>query len=204
MLKKIVLNLIIFLLTIKISSSQEIEFESTNIDITENGNIIIAYDSYLKIPKQNIRIKSNKANYNKEKSLIIFTGNVFFEDLEKNLNIKSSEIKYEKIKDLIYTIGKTEINIDGKYKINSTDIFFDRKLGKIFGEKEALIEDNKKNFYILKDRFNLDYINEIIKSNRSIILDKNYNKYIFEDLIVNLKNNEIAGNEIKVEFELNK
>ncbi len=201
MLKKIVLSLIIFILTIKISLSQEIEFESTNIDITENGNIIIAYDSYLKIPSQNIRIKSNKANYNKEKSLIIFTGNVFFEDLEKNLNIKSNEIKYEKIKDLIYTIGKTEINIDGKYKINSTDIFFDRKLGKIFGEKEALIEDNQKNFYILKDKFNLDYISEILKSNRSIILDKNYNKYIFEDLIVNLKNNEIAGNEIKVEFE---
>ena len=47
MLKKIVLSLIIFILTIKISLSQEIEFESTNIDITENGNIIIAYDSYI-------------------------------------------------------------------------------------------------------------------------------------------------------------
>ena len=42
---------------------------------------------------------------------------------------------------------------------------------------------------------------EIIKSKKSIILDKNDNKYIFDDLAINLKTNEIAGKEIKIEFE---
>ena len=58
-----------------------------------------------------------------------------------------------------------------------------------------------KNFYILKNSFNFDINDEIIKSKKSIILDNNFNKYIFEDLIIYLKNNEIVGKEIKVEFE---
>ena len=45
----------------------------------------------------------------------------------------------------------------------------------------------KKIFIILKDKFKFDKLNEIIKSKKSIILDKNNNKYIFENLIINLK-----------------
>ena len=37
-----------------------------------------------------------------------------------------------------------------------------------------------------------------IKTKKSIIIDKNNNEYIFENLLINLNNNEIAGKEIKV------
>ena len=55
--------------------------------------------------------------------------------------------------------------------------------------------------YFLEDKFNFETFSEIIKSKKSTIIDRNLNKYIFEDLVINLKNNEIAGREIKVEFE---
>ena len=66
----------------------------------------------------------------------------------------------------------------------------DRKLNEIYGSNEALVEDFDQNFYFLKKKFNLNIFEEILKSNKSIIIDKNYNKYIFEDLVINLKKNE--------------
>ena len=63
-----------------------------------------------------------------------------------------------------------------------------------------MIEDNDQNIYNLSDNFYFDTINEIIKSGKSEIVDKYQNKYLFEDLQLNLVNNEIAGKEIKVEF----
>ena len=71
-------------------------------------------------------------------------------------------------------------------------------MNKIYGSEETLVEDKFGNFYFLKKNFEIDFLEEKIKTKKSFILDKNGNKYIFEDLIINLKNNEIAGKEIKL------
>ena len=43
---------------------------------------------------------------------------------------------------------------------------------------------------------------ELISSKEIVVTDKNYNKYFFENSKkINLKNNEIIGKEVFVEFE---
>ena len=106
----------------------------------------------------------------------------------------------KKIK-LIYTDGETNINFEEKYNVKSKNIFYNRNLNIVYGDNEALIEDFDQNFYILKENFKINLLEKILKSNKSIILDKNFNKYIFDDLLINLEKNEIIGNEIKIEFE---
>ena len=44
-----------------------------------------------------------------------------------------------------------------------------------------------------------EFVKFLDKSKKSLILDKNDNTYIFEDLVLNLKTNEILGKEIKVD-----
>ena len=56
--------------------SQEIKFDAENIDVKENGNLMIGYNSNTNIPGENININSEKAEYNKNKGLLIFTENV--------------------------------------------------------------------------------------------------------------------------------
>ena len=68
-------------------------------------------------------------------------------------------------------------------------------------EMKTSINDFQNNLYILDETFNIDLNKDIIKSKKSTIIDNKNNKYIFEDLVINLKNNEITGKEIKVEFE---
>ena len=50
----------------------------------------------------------------------------------------------------------------------------------IYSESETLIEDSENNFIFLKNGFEFDINNEIIRSNKSTIVDKNNNKYILK------------------------
>ena len=181
--------------------SEEIQFEASEIDILDDGKTIIGKNVNITVPSKKFKINSIDASYNKEENVIIFKNNVFFEDFENNLEIKSNEIVYKRKDEIIIAGKETELNIENNYKINSDQIFYDRNLNTISGVKETLVEDSEKNFYILKDDFDINVNDEILRSNKAIILDKNFNKYIFENLFINLGKNEIAGKEIKVEFE---
>ncbi len=199
-IKNFILVLIISIIISKNSFSENIEIQSSNMKISEEGNIITAFEASTIIKNENIKIDSNKTKYNKSDEIIIFTDKVFFHDINKDIKIFGDKITYNKNKDLIFSNGPTKINIENSYAIESSDIFYDRKSKLIYSDKETFINDRENNFYDLKEKFNFDIVKEIIKSKSSVIIDKNNNQYIFEDLIINLKNNEIAGNEIKINF----
>ena len=200
-IKKLLFGIFLFLFTIVTAKSDEVKIESTNIDISDQGNIILAKDAEIQIPSKKLKIKSNKLKYVKNKNIINFSGNVIFNDEINNLTIKGDKINYERNRNLVFSDGDATLNIEKNYKIKSKNIYHDINLNKIYGSEETLVEDKFGNFYFLKKNFEFDLLEEKIKTKKSIILDKNGNKYVFEDLIINLKNNEIAGKEIKIEFD---
>ena len=199
--KKSLIFIIIFLFSILSTKAKEIDFISSNIDISENGNIIKALDVTVKIPSKKLEIKSDKANYNKKNKVIIFEQNVIIKDINNNLILEGDLIKYNEVKDLIESEKKSNLNLNKKYVIESDKLSFDRKTGKIFGNDGAIIIDNEENIYKLNEKFEFNIFSEIIKSNNSLIIDNQNNKYYFEDLIINLSKNEIIGKELKIEFE---
>ena len=193
---------IIILISISFNAfSDEIQIDSTNMDIVNNGNSIIANNAEVRIPAERMKILSKKANYEKITDILTFQEDVILIDEKNEIIIEGNLIKYEKNKNLIYSEGKTELKIENEYKVNSSNIYYDRTSSIIYSSKETLIEDRDNNFYILKDGFEFEIVNEIIKSKKSIIIDKNNNKYVFENLLLNLNINEIAGKELKVQFE---
>ena len=181
--------------------SDEIQIQSTDMDIKNDGNLIIANNAEITVSLEKIKILSKIANYEKTTNLLTFKENVIFNDEKNEIVIEGNLIKYEKNKDLIYSEGKTKLKIENEYKVNSNNIYYDRSSSIIYSSEETLIEDSDNNFYILKDGFKFEIVNEIIKSKKSIIIDKNNNKYVFENLILNLKINEIVGKELEVQFE---
>ena len=199
--KLLLISIITFIAFTNMLFSQEIKFKAEKMEVGENGKLIIGYNSNTDIPEDNINIFSKKVEYNKNNSLVIFTDNVFFYDKKNNIIIEGDKIIYEKNKNLIFSEGPTKYNIDDKYDIKSENTYFDRSKKIIFGDKEAIIEDKEKNIFKLKEKYKILINEDIIKSKKSLILDKNDNKYIFEDLVLNLQTNEILGKEIKVEFK---
>ena len=183
------------------SFSEEIKMESSNMNIIDSGNTILAENPEIIIAKDKVYITSKKAKYDKIKNVVTFRDKVFFKDKMNEVTLKGEFVRYERNKELIYSEGKTKLNIQKNYNIVSENIYFDRNLKIIYSNKETTIEDSENNIFILKGGFKFDIFDEIINSKKSIILDKNNNKYVFENLFIDLKLNEIAGKELKVEFE---
>ena len=198
---KLITKLLIIFFSSFYIFAEEIQIESSNMNIINDGKTVLANNAKILIPSENLQIDSNKLVYDKENRIITFIDNVNLDDKSNNIVLKSNLVKYKESTEIIYSEGKTKINIENKYNIVSENVNFDRKLKRIFADSETLIEDNQNNFYILKKGFVLDLICENLKAKKSIIIDNNSNKYIFENLFINLKKNEIAGKELKVEFE---
>lgn len=181
--------------------SEEVEFEASNLDIKDNGNIIFAYNSKTLIPSEKVKITSDKVRYNKNTEIILFTKNVIFKDLISNIVIKGSKVTYNKDKNLIYSEGNTIIDVENKYNIKSKNIYFNRNSNEIFSDEKTVVEDNKQNIYKLDEKFLFNINKELIRSERSTIIDSEQNKYIFDNILINLSTNELVGKELKVEFK---
>ena len=181
--------------------SEDIEFEASNMEIKDDGNIIFAFNSNTKVPAEEIEIDSDEVKYSKNTEIVEFYNNVVFNDKKSDIIIKGNKVFYYKKKNLIYGDSNTFFEVKQKYKIKSKNVYYDRRSEKIYSQEKTIIEDKEGNIYELKDKFILDISNEIIKSKKAVILDRENNRYIFDDLIINLLNNEIAGKEIKVEFD---
>ena len=200
-IKKYITILFLFTFLFKEVHSKEIKFEASDMDIKDNGNVIFAYDSKTIIPLKKIEIESKKVKYIKDKNIITFSNDVIFKDNNNNIIIRSPQIIYERNKNLIYSVGLTKFYIENKYKIKSENVFYDRLNKIIYGNEEAIIWDNIINIYNLKEKFKLNLSNEVLTSKKSLVIDHEDNKYFFDNIAVNLKKNEIAGKELKIEYE---
>ena len=131
-----IIQLAFFLLISFNSVSEPIDIESSEMDVIENGNTILADNSRIKIPVDNLEIISNKAKYEKIKNILTFRNDVFFNDKNNNITIEGNFIKYERKKDLIYSKGETELNFEKMYKINSENLYYDRVLKKFIQKRD--------------------------------------------------------------------
>ena len=146
------------------SFSYEVLIESSNLNLKNDGNIVISNNTKIDIPEKNIKINSGKVNYDKSNNFIIFKDNVLFKDQNTDLIIESDKINYNLKSDLIYSEGKTNLIIKKEYIIDGKNIYFERSSGKIYSIEDTIIEDKEKNIFKLKEDFLFDVKNKIIKS----------------------------------------
>ena len=198
---KLCLFLIFFVFLNKIHlMADEILFESDNIKIQNEGNIIYADKVITKIPNQKIKIEGDKSIYDKKNSKLTIIDNVKFLDQNNNLYIESNNIIYDQIENTIYSEGKTLIKLDDTYKIISEDVLYNRNLMEISSNLDTTIEDIELNIYNFEEGFLFEAAKEIISSKKTNVVDINNNNYFFENVKVNLITNEIIGKEVKVDF----
>jgi len=190
----------IFALFQKSAFTDKININSSKIKVLDEGNIINALNVKADIPNKKIEIEGDKSIYDKKKKQLTIINNVKFFDNLKNIYLEGEKVIYNQLTDLVKTFGKTFIRIEDKYYVYSNDLFYDRKLQKIYTNKETIIKDKKQNVFNLEDNFVFDINNEIISSDKTNIIDNNNNEYGFEKAKIDLKNNAIAGKELKVNF----
>ena len=193
--------ILIFLVFIKQQVyADTIFFDSKQINIEDEGNLIYSGKGTAKIPNQKLVINGNRSIYNKLISELIVIGDVEFFDNLNDTIIESEEAIYNETDNTILSKGKTIIRIEEKYEIVSKNVLYDRDSMKIMSELYTIIYDDLNNIYYFKDGFIFDAIHEVISSKTTNIIDSENNSYLFEKAQVNLKTKELAGKELRVDF----
>ena len=180
---------------------KEIEFDASDIEITNNQNLTIANNGIAKIKEDGIVIEGVKIEYFKDKSLIVVNqGKISTIDI--NLKIQSDTIKYN-IKDgKIYFTNKVKID-DKKNNliINSDQIIYDLNNRKIFGKGDNKIIDEFDNTYELTE-FEYSIKDKIIKLNNTKVFDQNGNTFELEIAFLDLNKKEIVAKDIGLNFKI--
>ena len=153
--------------------SDEVDIISDNIKILENGKLIESYQTQVIIKKKGLYIEGDVSVYDKKKEIISFKKNVLFNDRIKNITVKTEKAKYDKNFDILETLGITNIKIENKYEIISSNMFYDRRSQKIYSNRETTIKDISGNIYNLENSFQFDLNSEIITTNKIIYLKTN-------------------------------
>ena len=203
--KLIYFFLIFFLILFKSNNSiaeNEFTFESNSIEITDNGNNIIARNGVQVKSKDGLQIFSDETSYSKISKKLILIGKVIIFDSKKNIEIKSDKIEYDKSLEIIISNNETFINIDDKYNIKSENLTYLRSKNIIKSNKKTTLQDKLAN-KVETDNFVYFVDAKKFVSKNLDITDKDKNQYYSKESAIDLSKNEIAAKDIEVYFAKN-
>ena len=169
--KYFILLLCIFLYTSNIVYSNEITFDSKEIEVLDNGNTIIASQGLARSLDNNIEIKADSFNYNKNLSIIIATGNVVVRELTNNILLRSNEI--------FYNIGNEKIESKSSSEMED-------ELGNLFVSKNFIFTLNNDLIKFNDLKFT-DIQNNTTKINKAFV-NLNTKKLIGKDVSIDFNN----------------
>ena len=195
MKNRLIIILISFLLS-KLALAESLQISSKNISIDKNKQSTVFEKDVIILTEKNNKIKSNYAEYNKEKGLIKLKDNIEVIDIKGN-TIKTNHAEYFEKSKIFKSFGPTEVKTSDDYIINGEDIVFDDSKKFIKSEKDTIITDSDKNKIFLNS-FEYQINKNIFKSIGYIkIKDKMNNEYEFSQIYIDTKKKEILGTDIK-------
>ena len=200
---KILVILVLQLNFFNLVASDEFNFEISNIEILENGNLYKGNDRGKITTDEQIEIISNNFEYLKKTNKLKSYGNVQLKDKENNITINAEIIFYLKDEERIYTLGKTLINVSNEYSIEGYDLTLLKNEMILLSDKKTTIFDNFSNIYKL-DKFEYSINQEILKGKKIEVITNSdsgkSDKYFFENGFLNLKENKFLAKDISVKL----
>ena len=181
--------------------AKEIEFDASDIEISDGQNLTIANNGIAKIKDDGIIVEGVKIKYFKDQSLIVVEqGKISKIDL--NLKIISGTIVYN-LKDAKINFTN-KVNIDDETNnlvIYSDKIDYDVSNQKIFGQGNTKIIDEFDNTYEVSE-FEYSIKDRIIKLANTKVSDRNKNTFDLEVAYLDLNKKEIVAKDIGLNFKI--
>ena len=191
---------------LKATGNVEVIDKSSNDQIFSNSIIylknkeIIYSEGNSKALVNDIVVKGDIFEFDKNKDKFIFKNNVRIDDTLNNNTIFSNHIIYEKNDESFFSKGPTEAIINKKYNFNSSDVFYLNNELKIYSNEESEIKD-KFNHYSLS-KFNYDILKKELIGEKILILTDyklpKSDKYFFDSGFFNLEENQFIAQNVKI------
>ena len=183
-------------------TSDEFNFEGEEIQILNDGNLLVSRKGIKIETDINLEIVEDQFEYDKKKLELSLKGNILIKDREQNIEIEANKIKYFKDREEIITYGNSVINIEDNYSIYSSDINFSRTKVTISSLKKTIIDDKYDNKF--KSSEFVYFISEqLIKAKKVEITDNQGNISKLNNFFGGLNDTEYFGKDIKISFNNN-
>lgn len=179
--------------------ANEILFNTSELNITDNGNITNAGPGSAYSKLNNIKIDGQSFKFNKTSSILI-AHNAKATLAEKNIEIKADKLIYDQKFSIIRALGGVEIHdLANNIILNSEEA--------IYKKNEKIIESNVKSTFV--DRAGNNFITEqfaytlndsLVKISKAKIVDIQNNNYYIEKAYLNLLTNKLIGKDISIDF----
>ena len=187
---------VIFFLNLFLSSSahsREIfNFDVTEIEISQNGNIFKGIKGGKAFTNDGISIKAENFEYNKILTTLISDGNVELRDSKKNIIIKANKILYSKNNEIIIAEKNVELkDLKKNILIKADKISYFKDQEKIIANKEVELKDLELETIIRGDEISYFKKEEKIIANKEVeLIDNKKDIFINTDRITYLKQKE--------------
>ena len=191
---------IIFSMVCNISFADQFIFETSKVDILEEGNFIIAGKGTAKSVDGDLVIKAKKFEYKKNQKIIkAFDGVAFFKS--NNLEIKFGELISNQL--TFITTAKKNVEIfdfDKKVSIKTQLVNFDKKENILESSYQSIVRD-KINNLLQTDNFHYNFNDGILKLQNAKLKDIYNNDFNIEIAYLNTITNELIGKDIIVNLD---
>tara|TARA_Y100000816_G_scaffold269636_1_gene232745 strand:- start:7771 stop:10143 length:2373 start_codon:yes stop_codon:yes gene_type:complete len=197
-IKKITLIIIINLIFIPFSISEEINFEANLIELVDKDKRIIAKKN-VKIFNNDETIYADEMDYDKSKKIIKAKGNVLLEIPNEKIKIYGEQLIYFKNKELIILDNSIKIELNNKFLFTTDEAIYDKNKKKINVNYYSEFKDIAGNI-ISAEKAEFLLINKLLKIETVDLTDELKNKYSFNSAIVNFQDNKLIADGIKIDF----
>lgn len=200
MKNKILYFLLVFVFFENISYSQEqiFNFETKEIEITDDGNLINAKNGKAISKDKNLEIIADNFQYSNNSKILKIIGNGIILIKSDNLKIKFDDGIVDQKKQIFEAYGSIEVDdLNKKIKINSKKIVFNYKDNFLFSLSKSSIKDNFKNSLVV-DSFKYEMKKNLLKVNNLSLTDKDNNNLKTSIAYINTDTNNLYGKDAYV------
>ena len=185
------------------SFADEFIFKVTDLEILENSTVYKGNNRGKIITDTQVELVSDNFEYLKKINRLEANGNVQLTDIKSNIIINAEKMFYLKSEEIIYTLGRTLINVDGKYNVEGYDLIFLKDKNVLSSEKYTIITDNEFNKFEL-DQFQYSIDREILKGENIIYTTNNKedksDNFFFQKGFFDLKKNKFLGKDVVTKY----
>ena len=191
-----IISILIFLCFHNFSLAQGFNFKGGNIEILDEGKLIIANKGKAISDDKNFEISSDQFEYLNETNILKSRGNGVVIIKSKKLQIKYDNAIFNQNNLTFEANGNIEISqLNKNFIIKNNKIYFDQKKNIVNSNNTTKIEDKFGNTYFV-DNFEFKINEDLIKVKNLVTTDKQNNIFKSSLAFINTKSGKIFGKDV--------
>ena len=191
---------LIFCVFNSVAQANEITFETDEIEVLDNGNKIITSEGLARSTEDNLEIKADRFDYNKNLSVLNANGNGLAKFKNDNIEIESDNFYFNQKKSILKANGNVRVkDLTNNFLLMSNEIIYDTKNKEIESKSTSKIKDDFGNLF-LSENFVFILNENLIKFEDLELIDNQNNKLKTDKAFVNTVSKKLIGKDISIDF----